>query len=178
MGKKEFKTYRQLLTILRNRGVSIKKGSVGSRTIKSLEKENYYNVINGYKKIFIDIPATSTSEEKYKAGSTFDEIHALYSFDRELRHIYLKYLLKIENNFKTVVAHLFSEKYGHDNYLKLENFYSIASMDKSTLNRIAKQKRLDINKDRAKIDCLSAEENVANVMVNWRYPARNCKAAQ
>lgn len=44
------------------------------------------------------------------------------SFDRELRNIYLKCLLKLENTFKTVIAHEFSAKYSHDNYLKIENF--------------------------------------------------------
>lgn len=34
----------------------------------------------------------------------------------------LKYLLKVENTFKTVIAHEFSAQYGHDNYLKIENF--------------------------------------------------------
>lgn len=31
-------------------------------------------------------------------------------------------MLKIENTFKTVIAHGFSAKYGRDTYLKLENF--------------------------------------------------------
>ena len=49
MPDKEYKTYRQLLTILRGRGMTIGKGSQGSRVMRILEKENYYNVINGYK---------------------------------------------------------------------------------------------------------------------------------
>lgn len=163
MAKKIFKSYRQILSILRNRGVNISKGSAGSRTISILEKENYYNVINGYKSLFIQTPATATSEEVYKAGVTFDEIYALYNFDRELRIIYLKYLLKIENHFKSVVSHVFSQKYGHDNYLKLENFYCGPSTENYVLKRIAGQNKLDIKTDRAKIDRLSAEENVANV---------------
>ena len=31
-------------------------------------------------------------------------------------------ILERENSFKTVIAHEFSAKYGHDNYLKIENF--------------------------------------------------------
>lgn len=38
------------------------------------------------------------------------------------RENYQKYLLKLENAFKTVISHEFSAKYGHDNYLKIENF--------------------------------------------------------
>lgn len=152
-----------MLGILRRRGVSIRTGSAGSKAIKTLERENYYNVVNGYKSLFIQTPATMTSEEVYKPGVTFDEIYALYQFDRELRMIYLKYLLKIENHFKSVVSHVFSEKYGHDNYLKLENFHCDASIDMKALRRVASQNHLDITKDRAKVDQLSKKANVANV---------------
>ena len=163
MDKKVYKSYEQLLTILRERGLVIKKGSAGSRVIKILEKENYYNVINGYKALFIDKPATTKTDEVYRTGATFDEIYALYLFDRELRHIHLKYLLKIENNFKTSVAHSFSEKYGYDNYLKFENFQCAASTDRKVLQRIANRNNLNINNDIAKINRLSIEENVGNI---------------
>lgn len=121
MSDKQYKTYRQLLTILRDRGMTIEKGYQGSRVMRILEKENYYNVINGYKQLFLD-PTSTPSNERYKVGTTFDEIYALYEFDRDVRHIYLKYLLKVENSFKTVLAHEFSNLYGHDNYLKIQNF--------------------------------------------------------
>mgnify|MGYP000999250977 CR=1 FL=1 len=122
MSEKIYKSYRQQINILRSRGMVIGKGSQGSRAMRILERENYYNVINGYKELFLASPATPTADEVYKAGTTFDEVYALYTFDRELRNIYLKNLLKLENTFKTVIAHEFSNKYGHDNYLKLENF--------------------------------------------------------
>lgn len=85
-------------------------------------RENYYNLINGYKELFLASKATVTTDEAYKTGTTFDEVYALYNFDRDLRNIHMKYLLKIENTFKTVISHEFSSKYGHDNYLKIENF--------------------------------------------------------
>ncbi len=122
MPNKSYKTYRQQLNILRSRGMIIPKGTQASKAIHILERENYYNVINGYKELFLEQKATLTSDELYRAGTTFQEVYALYSFDRELRTIYLKYLLKIENIFKTVISHEFSSMYGHDNYLKIENF--------------------------------------------------------
>ena len=114
----------------------ISRGSQASRVMKILARENYYNVINGYKDLFLASPATPTSEEIYKPGTTFDEVYALYTFDRELRNIYLKYLLKLENSFKTVISHEFSAKYGHDNYLKIANF------DNSTESKIASSIKL------------------------------------
>ncbi len=163
MPEKEYKTYRQLLSTLRSRGMSIGKGSQGSRVMRVLEKENYYNVINGYKDLFLD-PTSTPTAEKYKAGTTFDEVYALYEFDREVRHIYLKYLLKVENSFKTVLAHEFSAKYGHDNYLKLENFHTGPSPDNKVLQRIANVNKLSMNTDLARIQHLSSEENIGAVI--------------
>ena len=163
MANKEYKTYRQLLSILRNRGMVISKGSQGSRVMRILEKENYYNVINGYKDLFLD-PTSTPSTEKYKPGTTFDEVYALYTFDREVRHIYLRYLLKVENSFKTVLSHEFSGLYGHDNYLKLENFHTSHSTEQRVLNRIASTHKLDITTDLIKIQHLSAEENIAAII--------------
>lgn len=122
MSEKTYKSYLQQVEILRSRGMIIQKGSQSSRVMRILESENYYNVINGYKELFIDTPATDTTDEIYKSGTSFDEVYALYLFDRELRNIHLKQLLKIENRLKAVIAHEFSKLYGHDNYLKIENF--------------------------------------------------------
>ena len=60
---KDYKTYRQLLVILRERGMNIEKGSQGARVMRILEKENYYNVINGYKDLFLDVTSTYIAEK-------------------------------------------------------------------------------------------------------------------
>lgn len=41
--------------------------------------------------MFLASKATATTDEVYKTGTTFDEVYALYNFDRALRNIYLKY---------------------------------------------------------------------------------------
>lgn len=76
MAEKEFKTYRQLLSILRERGLNINTGSQGSRVMRILESENYYNVVNGYKEFFLAPRTGTTTNETYISGATFDEIHA------------------------------------------------------------------------------------------------------
>ena len=58
---------------------------------------------------------------------------------------------------------MFSSKYGHNNYLKLENFHDTASPDYTILKRIANHHKLDINTDLPEIKRLSAEENIVNV---------------
>lgn len=86
-----------------------------------IERENYYNLINGYKELFLDNTYTG-SDEKYLQNTNFNEIYALYLYDRALRNIFIKYILEIENNIKSILSHDFSGKYGHDNYLKIKNF--------------------------------------------------------
>jgi abortive infection bacteriophage resistance protein len=70
---KPFKTYRQQLTILRSRGLSVN----GSRAIRILEKENYYNVINGYKDLFLIQNGNIAIPERFISGASFDEIYKL-----------------------------------------------------------------------------------------------------
>lgn len=66
--------------------------------------------------------------DKFKDGTTVDEIYYLCCFDKKLRSIILRNILQIETNIKNLIAYSFSEKYGHDNYLKYGNF-DIAQKD-------------------------------------------------
>jgi abortive infection bacteriophage resistance protein len=115
---KTFSTTNSQLRKLRSRGLVINNGS---RAKKIIEMENYYNLINGYKELFLD-KSYCGNDEKYLPGTSFNEVYALYLFDRELRSLFLRYILQIENNVKSVIAHKFSEQYGHDNYLMIKNF--------------------------------------------------------
>lgn len=114
--QKKFSTIEEQLQILRSRGMIIEDSEKAARILRM---ENYYKVINGGKKLFLD-PASP--EERYKKGTGFDEFYAVYLFDRELRNIFIRYILELENNVKSVIAHDFSKKYGHENYLKIVNF--------------------------------------------------------
>jgi abortive infection bacteriophage resistance protein len=87
---------------------------------RTLQKESYYNIINGYKKHFL----ISTAPEKFFDGTTFEQIHLLYLFDQTLRILFFEVILKIEQNIKALIAYHFLEKYGHDHnkYLNVNNF--------------------------------------------------------
>lgn len=116
MKEKIFIDTRTQIGILKNRGVTIK----NKRTAKKLiQNVNYYNLINGYKEPFLK---QKTPYEKYKAGTTLEEIYALYDFDRKLRVITIEYILEIEKRIKSLISYCFSKAHGHKNYLKLENF--------------------------------------------------------
>lgn len=126
---KTFTSTNAQLRKLRSRGMIISNGSKAKRII---EMENYYNLINGYKRLFLD-PSYSGPDEAYLPGTRFEEVYALYLFDRELRNLFMRYILEIENNVKSVLAHDFSGKYGHDNYLKVSNFdTSVKRWEKKT----------------------------------------------
>ncbi len=115
MPNKPFRTHNQQLKILRKRGMDVPTNGQPKRI---LERENYCNLIDGYKDLFANPGMT----ESYKPGTQFQEIVALYNFDFELRHALLKPILKIETHVKSRIAYRFSQQYGHDNYLKLVNF--------------------------------------------------------
>ena len=109
---KEFKSTNELIKILNSKGVSIN----DKNNVKYLiEKYSYYSIINSYKWIF-------KIGENYKDNASFEEIFAMYMFDKNLKIIMLKYILEIEAVIKTKIANLFAEKYGLANYLNVNNF--------------------------------------------------------
>ena len=121
---KEFKTYQAQLDLLKSRNLIIENEEW---TLQKLKEENYYNIINGYKDLFLD----STKEDEFIKEATFKEIYFLYDFDRNLRNILLKSILKVENTLRSLIAYIFSQKYGHDNYLKIDNFETLKSTSPS-----------------------------------------------
>lgn len=116
MSEKIFRDTRIQIGILKSRGVIIKNKKWAKQTIRTI---NYYNLVNGYKEPFLQ---TGTTYEKYISGTTLEEIHALYEFDRKLRIITIEYILEVEKQAKSLIAYSFSKAHGHKNYLKLENF--------------------------------------------------------
>ena len=115
---KDFKTYEEQIDLLKTRGLSILNEEF---VLEKLKEENYYNIINGYKELFI----TPNTTDNFINGSTFEEIYALYDFDRLIKNILFKEILKVENILRSLIAYNFSEKYGNDNYLKIDNFETL-----------------------------------------------------
>ncbi len=122
MPEKIFKTYDEMISLLISRGIDIASPDQRSYAKKRLQHEGYYNLINGYKMLFLNSKTSPNEEDTYKAGTTVKEIYSLYNFDRRLRGLFLKNVLLIETNIKSLISYTFSEKYGHDNYLIYSNF--------------------------------------------------------
>ena len=123
MVTKVFTSYEKQIELLKNRGILIDSDYDKQYATEILQKTGYYNLINGYKKPFIDINETNKlNHDCFKKGTTIQEIHALYEFDRVLREAFMNFVLKIEIHIKSLIAYYFSESYGHDNYLIYANF--------------------------------------------------------
>ena len=137
MNKKEFKTLDEQLGIFKSKGLTIN-DEEEARNI--LLKENYF-FINGYRRVLM----VSSKEKKFVKGATFDELYAIFMFDRELRNILFKNLLIIENNIKSIISYKLSIKYGYKekNYLKESNF-TTDNKDKRRVNDVINKMKRQI----------------------------------
>lgn len=117
---KEYKTNKQLIEYLISKNVTIDNKE---QALKNIEKYSYYSIVNGYKSVFKD------EDNNYKPNVTFEEIFALYEFDKNIKAIFLKFTLEIEVIIKSLIANTLAEKYGVQDYLKIENFDENANED-------------------------------------------------
>ena len=116
-GAKDFTTFKEQVDILENeKGIIIPNHQDAEEILQHI---GYFSLMGGYKHLF-RIPLT----KKYKPGTSFDEIVALYHFDAELRELFLKYLLQIERHVGNLTAHYFSELHGssQNEYLNPNNY--------------------------------------------------------
>ena len=109
---KEYKNNEELIDYLICKNVVINNRELA---LKNIEKYSYYSIINGYKFVFKD------NDNNYKENTSFEEIFALYEFDKNIKAIFLKFTLEIEVILKSLMANTLAEKYGVEDYLKLEN---------------------------------------------------------
>ncbi|WP_369024807.1 Abi family protein [Mycoplasma capricolum] len=100
---KEFKTFQEQIEILKSRGLII---TNEQKAIEILKQENYYNIVNGYKDLFLK-KSLDNNQDIFIENTNFDELYSLFLFDRELRSILLKYILIFERDFKTTIAYNF-----------------------------------------------------------------------
>lgn len=116
MNGKQFKTIDEQIEILRSKGLIIDNENLAREL---LLKENYF-FITGYKHPFLKSPKDKT----YVSGTKFEEVYALFFFDRHFRNIIFQNILIVENNLKSILSYQISKKYGHREreYLRLENF--------------------------------------------------------
>ncbi len=117
---KEYKTNEDLIKHLISKNVKI---TNKKDTLEKIEKYTYYSIINSYKMIF------KNSDGNYKDNVTFDEMYALYEFDKNIKYLFLKYTLEIEMQIKALMANQISKVYGIENYLNENNLDDKFNLD-------------------------------------------------
>jgi len=114
--RKTFKNLDEQIEILRSRGLVI---TDVEKTKNILLRENYF-FISGYRHLFMK----SWKDRNFIPGTTFEELYAMFVFDRRVRNIFFKNLLIVENNIKSLISYELSRKYGfkEKEYLNPKNF--------------------------------------------------------
>lgn len=110
---KEYKNSDELLKYIISKGISVNNEEDALNKIKTY---SYYSIINTYNDVF------KNTNNEYEKNVSFDEVYALFEFDKNLRSIFLKYSLEIEIILKSLLAETISSRYGIKEYLIKENF--------------------------------------------------------
>ncbi len=137
----DFKTYEEQIEILKSRGMRIL-DSEKDAAIQLLKCNNYYNIINGYKDLFVE---KGINPERYLPGVSFKEVYDLHQFDKELRLELSHILIVIERTFGSIVSYEFSKLHpNHDaDYLDISNYNtSLTKLDSTTQQSITQASEL------------------------------------
>lgn len=128
---KEYKTNEELLEHLESKNVVVKNKE---DALNKIEKYTYYSIVNSYKLNF------KKEDGNYKDKVSFEEIYALYNFDKNIKYLFLKYSLELEIQIKSLMANQIAKVYGIDNYLDKNNLDDNASDDlkEKLIERISK----------------------------------------
>lgn len=120
---KPFKTIDEQIKILDSRNLSIL-SEEQART--NLMRYGYYEIVNGYKDIFLEDPQDENNEEIFKEGTTFEILFDLFMFDNELRQAVFSSLTEFELNFRTALAYTMGKYLGvtEQEYMTRENYKS------------------------------------------------------
>jgi len=112
---KVFRTIDEQLDILKSKGLTIEDYDKASEIVL---RENYF-FLNGYRGPFLNV-----GSKRFIEGATFEEMYALFTFDRYFRNIIFKNVLIVENNYKSIFSYVLSKKFGYKekDYLNPDNF--------------------------------------------------------
>lgn len=113
---KTFKTIDEQIDILKSKGLEIDDIDYAKDV---LLRENYF-FISGYRHLFLKSP----KDRMFISGTNFKELYAMFNFDRQIRNIFFKNILIVENNAKSIFSYQLSRKYGikEKDYLNPSNF--------------------------------------------------------
>lgn len=109
---KPFLTYPQQISKLKNKGLIINDVATATDALKHI---GYFALIGGYKNPFIN-PMT----RNYHPATAFEDIVALYSFDKELRALTFRYLSEVEQHLRQLLSYAFCARFGANQQFYLD----------------------------------------------------------
>lgn len=128
MSDKPFLTYEAQIAKLKSKGLGITDYDFA---INLLKENSYYALISGYKKPF------KKKDGTYILHSDIKDIYSLYLFDNELRALFLKYILRIENHVKSLISYSFCQTYGDDQQTYLNaTHYNYSAANQEEVNKL------------------------------------------
>lgn len=132
---KIFRTLEEQIEILQSKGLIIDDINLAKEV---LLRENYF-FLAGYRHLLLK----SKNDKRFLPNANFNELYALFNFDRQVRNIIFKNLLIIENNIKSIFSYQLSKKYGYKekDYLKPSNFTNNPEKFRQVNDLIKKMKR-------------------------------------
>lgn len=118
--EKIFLTFEEQLNRLESRNLDMGTEKEKQNAMFTLQNVSYYAIVNGYKDILIK---DNCKEDDY-SNETFKNLRDSYDFDKDLSSIVFKYLMKIEDSFKAILAYHTAKEFGHKeaSYLDTSNF--------------------------------------------------------
>ena len=102
--------------------------------ISKLEDISYFALIDGYKNLFYN-PMT----RKYREGTKFEDIVALYEVDEKLRALIFQYLCRFEQKMRSLISYHFCDTYSErqEDYLDSSHYNNIKANKKKIAGLIA-----------------------------------------
>lgn len=101
---KKYNTIENEINGLKDKGMLFKDED---STKKILLKENYYNIIDNYEEIFLNL------KENFVDETYFEELYAIYKLDKGLKDLLLDYITIFETNIKSYIGYTIEEEYGN-----------------------------------------------------------------
>lgn len=152
MAAKTFKTLDEQVEILKQKGLVI---ADCDKARDILFRENYF-FLSGYRQLFM----ISAKDRNFISGTTFEELYAVFVFDRKVRNMMFKFILIIENNIKSITSYTLSKKYGirEKNYLEAKNFTQDPIKSRQVhdvINKMKRQIRNNVKQHSATVHYLS-----------------------
>ena len=145
---KEYKTNKELIEYLEKNNVII---DDKNKAINIIDNYSYYSVINTYKYVF------KNEDNTYLKNVHFKEIYSLYKFDKNIRVIFLKYVLELELKIRGIMSNVIAKNYGIKNYFNKYNFDENAK--EKDINNIVASINEEINKNKGKHPAITHYDN-------------------